>query len=193
MIGTIELNENEIGLPKVIGTIELNENYPVLPEVIGTIELNGDELELLPVKFAEASTSKEIFLPSALAQNPNESESFNSDNNDVGYISSVNQFDNSESLSLPLDGTQSKSTGKVMKSGRPYRYCIFCSSYKSRLSLHIKSVHKREPTAQALLMLSPKEVTKEIQKIKREGIYQENIQRLKDKKGVLKSESFEEN
>ena len=62
-----------------------------------------------------------------------------------------------------------------LKTSKPVRLCIFCNKYKTRLSSLIRNVHKNEPQIIKLIKMPLKEANKELAKIRREGIYLQNM------------------
>lgn len=56
------------------------------------------------------------------------------------------------------------------------------------MTIHIKKVHKSEPRVQKILCKSPKSQIYSFTEIRREGIYLENVDKIKKKKNDLKSD-----
>ena len=61
------------------------------------------------------------------------------------------------------------------KRSKPYRLCIFCNCFKSRLTSHIKKVPKNVSRVYNLLNMTKVEATKEMTSIRSEGIYLQNM------------------
>ena len=92
-------------------------------------------------------------------------------------------LDNAELSETILQNSSLKMNNK--KAGPVKRLCVFCNCYKSRLTIHIKKMHSKNSRIEKILAMTQKEQIKEFTKIRREGIYQENFIKIKNKEKNL--------
>ena len=71
---------------------------------------------------------------------------------------------------------------------KPYRFCIYCKKYMSKLSDHLKKKHREEERIKSALGLPAKEQQVEFDRIKKEGIFEVNKIRAKDDKPQFERE-----
>ena len=78
-------------------------------------------------------------------------------------------------------GEQSKVKENAAKGSyrKPYRFCIFCQSMKSKLSVHIKEQHGEEERVKIALLLPKSERDAAFQGFKKEGILKQNKEEVK--------------
>jgi hypothetical protein len=72
---------------------------------------------------------------------------------------------------------------------RPTRPCPFCEKMQNNLSRHILTRHRKNEQVLAMLSLPQKEQLKELQLLKKQGIWKENLKRMKSsefKQGLLR-------
>ena len=62
------------------------------------------------------------------------------------------------------------------KKKRPRRPCIFCGKYATRLTDHIRGIHKNEPSVKAAMALPKKEQMERFIQLKKDGIFQGETQ-----------------
>ena len=83
-----------------------------------------------------------------------------------------------------------KNSTKVKGEGKrkPTRLCVFCNNFQSRLTRHLKTVHRNEKEIQDILKMHPKKQVQEFERLRKKGIMKYNLEQLVARKSPSKLE-----
>ena len=84
-------------------------------------------------------------------------------------------------VTIPLS-KKDKSKNNRSKYKKPSRPCCFCGVFQTKLTRHMKIVHKAEPQIQEILKYSKKQQDEAFEKLRKDGIFQHNVQSIKEGK-----------
>ena len=100
---------------------------------------------------------------------------------DMDFVeNSCSSSDDDIMLTLPLN--YKKKVKNIKSKNQLRRFCVFCKTSKSRLTIHFKRCHKNLPEIKKILAKPHCEQVKSFMELRRKGIFEENLLKIKNDK-----------